>query len=129
MGASDNVVRGGLTPKHIDTETLVELLAPPGVAVTPLPGDGIGLGLRRYDPRVPEITLHRLEAGSRAMAAPPGPGPALAVATGGSAVVTTEHDRVELEGGRAVLVLPEERASCRVRGPGVVWWAATRPDA
>lgn len=129
MGASDNVVRGGLTPKHVDTEALADLLAPAGVGVEPMPGDGVALGIRRYDPPVPEITLHRLEAGSRAMAAPPGTGPALAVATGGSAVLTTEHDRVELGEGRAVLVPPGERASCRVRGPGVVWWATTGVDA
>jgi mannose-6-phosphate isomerase len=128
MGASDNVIRGGLTPKHVDTETLVDLLAPPGVSVEPMPGDAVALGVRRYDPPVPEITLHRLEAGSRAMAAPPGTGPALAVATGGSAVLTTDDDRVELGEGRAVLVPPAERASCRVRGPGVVWWATVGDD-
>ena len=70
MGASDNVVRGGLTPKHVDTEALVDLLAPAGVDVAPMPGDGIDLGMRRYAPPVPEITLHRLEPGSRAMPAP-----------------------------------------------------------
>ncbi len=127
MGASDNVVRGGLTPKHVDTEALVDLLAEPGVGTVPLGGDAVALGVRRYAPAgVPEIALHRLEPGSRAMAAPPGPGPAVAVATGGpfgTAVLTTANDRVELGHGRAVLVAPEERESCRVRGPGVVWWA------
>lgn len=128
MGASDNVVRGGLTPKHVDTGTLVDLLAPAGVGVVPMPGEGVGLGVRRYDPPVPEITLHRLEAGSRAMAVPPGSGPALAVATGGTAMLSTGSDRVELGGGRAVLVAPDERSTCRVRGPGVVWWATTGDD-
>jgi mannose-6-phosphate isomerase len=129
MGASDNVVRGGLTSKHIDTDALVELLAPPGVGVLGMAGDDVDLGIRRYDPPVPEITLHRLEAGGRSMPAPPGSGPALAVATGGSAVLTTGDDRVELGAGRAVLVRPDERARCRVRGPGVVWWATTGVDA
>ncbi|HMJ74733.1 MAG TPA: mannose-6-phosphate isomerase, class I, partial [Iamia sp.] len=129
MGASDNVVRGGLTPKHVDTEALADLLAPAGVGVEPMPGDGIALGVRRYAPPVPEIALHRLEPGSRAMPAPPGTGPALAVATGGPAVLTTADDRVELGAGRAVLVPPGERGSCRVRGPGVVWWATTGVDA
>lgn len=127
MGASDNVIRGGLTPKHIDTRALVDLLAPPGVGVTTLPGDSVALGVRRYSPpHVPEIALHRVEAGSRSMAAPQGPGPAIAISTGGTvgtAVLMTDDDRVELGAGRAVLVAPEERASCRVRGPGVVWWA------
>ncbi|HEU5152250.1 MAG TPA: mannose-6-phosphate isomerase, class I [Iamia sp.] len=128
MAASDNVIRGGLTPKHVDTGTLVDLLAPPGVGVEPMPGDGVALGIRRYAPPVPDIALHRIEAGSRAMAVPTGSGPALAVATGGSAVLTTDDDRVELGEGRAVLVPPGERASCRVRGPGVVWWATTGAD-
>lgn len=128
MGASDNVVRGGLTPKHIDTDTLVDLLAPAGVDVALLPGDAVELGIRRYDPLVPEITLHRLDPGSRVMAVPPGPGPALAVATGGPAVLTTAGDRAELGAGRAVFVGPEERGSCRVRGPGIVWWATAGTD-
>lgn len=127
MGASDNVIRGGLTPKHIDTAALVELLAAPGVGVTNLPGDATALGVRRYSPPdVAEIALHRIEAGSRSMQVPQGPGPAVAIATGGAvgtAVLITDDDRVELGAGKAVLVTPEERESCRVRGPGVVWWA------
>lgn len=125
MGASDNVIRGGLTPKHVDTGALVDLLAPPGATVVDLPGEGVGLGVRRYEPPVPEITLHRLEPGSRAMPAPAGPGPALAVATGGPALLSAGDQRVELAAGRAVLVRPDERETCRVRGPGVVWWATT----
>lgn len=128
MAASDNVVRGGLTPKHVDTAELIELLAPPGTGAVPMPGDTVDLGIRRYAPPTPDITLHRLEAGGRAMPVPPGTGPALAVATGGTAVLTTDDDRCELGEGRAVLVRPDERATCRVRGPGVVWWATTGVD-
>ncbi|RLP06202.1 mannose-6-phosphate isomerase, class I [Propionibacterium australiense] len=61
MASSDNVVRGGLTPKHIDVDALVSLLrflpAEPDV-VTPVP---IGAGISYYPTDEPEFALWRAE--------------------------------------------------------------------
>jgi mannose-6-phosphate isomerase len=132
MGSSDNVVRGGLTPKHIDTNELVELLAPPGTDITELAGEPDD-GRRTYRPDAAEIALVRARPADRTMDAPDGRGPALAVATGGDSRVEVDGDVATLGRGRAVFVPPTERARCRLGGPGTIWWATvggpgTRPD-
>lgn len=61
MASSDNVVRGGLTPKHIDVDALVSLLhfAPsePDI-ITPSP---VGAGVCHYPTAEPEFSLWRVE--------------------------------------------------------------------
>lgn len=128
MGASDNVVRGGLTPKHVDPEQLVALLAPAGTDVVTLDGTEVAPGVRRYEPPAPEIALHRLSPAGGELSPPAGRGPALALAVGGTAEVRVEGEVVELSHGRAALVAPADRAACRVRGDGSVWWATTGTD-
>jgi len=126
MGASDNVVRGGLTAKHVDPAELARLLAPPGVAMVALPGRDVAEGTRLYDPGEAEIALHRIEPDGSAVTAPSGHGPALALAVGGAPEVTTASGRTEVLGrGRAVLVSASERSACRISGTGSVWWATT----
>ncbi len=128
MGASDNVVRGGLTPKYVDPEQLVALLAPAGTDVVALDGVEVAPGIRLYGPPSPEIALHRLSPDGGELAPPGGDGPALALAVGGAAEVRVGEEVVELVHGRAALVAPSDRASCRVRGDGSVWWATTGVD-
>lgn len=124
MGASDNVVRGGLTSKHVDADALVALLAPPGTEPTVLAGVDVGEGVRRYDPPAPEIALHRLTPGDGALAVPAAPpGPALLVATDGRAAVARGEETVLLDAGGASLVGPDERDGVIVTGPGTVWLA------
>lgn len=61
MANSDNVVRGGLTNKHIDVKALVELLdfspSSPQI-ITPTP---VGGGLARYETPDPQFALWRAE--------------------------------------------------------------------
>lgn len=129
MGASDNVVRGGLTPKHVDAEALVTLLAPPGTTPTALAGVDVAPGVRRYDPPAPELALHRLEPAGGSMPVPSTPpGPAVLLATGSSATVTSEHVSFVLDGGNAALVGPEERDEVTVSGDGTIWVATPGAD-
>jgi mannose-6-phosphate isomerase len=124
MGASDNVVRGGLTSKHVDEEELVALLAPPGTDAARLAGDDVAPGTRRYAPGVAEITLHRIDpAGGPVRAPERPPGPALAFALGAAAEVASSGERTILDHGRAALVPADEREGCVLTGPGTVWWA------
>jgi mannose-6-phosphate isomerase len=57
MGASDNVVRGGLTSKHVDVEELLDVLDP-----TPL-DDPVMPHTERYPLDETDVALVRLEAG------------------------------------------------------------------
>lgn len=65
MGNSDNVLRGGLTPKHVDVPELMRVLdfTPGPVAV--LSGDGGNSGEVTYPSEAPEFRLSRLDVDSR----------------------------------------------------------------
>lgn len=63
MANSDNVVRGGLTTKHVDVEELLAVTEP---AVLPVPwceAESGAAGRKRYRPPVEEFQLERLELG------------------------------------------------------------------
>lgn len=124
MGASDNVVRGGLTPKHVDRDELVRLLAPVGTSVELLPGEPRGGSDTSYDPGVAELALHRVDLGADPVPlASDAPGPALALALGGAVTACTDDEVEVLTGGRALFIPASERDVVRVSGPGTLWWA------
>ncbi|WBU37792.1 mannose-6-phosphate isomerase, class I [Homoserinibacter sp. YIM 151385] len=123
MAASDNVLRGGLTPKHVDVPELLEVLdfrpLPVPYLAPALPHPGV----RVFRPDVPDFELtvvdsEALESGVELPLA----GPAIALAVEG---------RVELEGGDAVLergdaVFIAEQDTLRLAGEGLVFLASTR---
>lgn len=127
MGASDNVVRGGLTTKHVDAAELVAVLAPPGTGVDHLRPRPAGPGVLRYRAATPEIALLRVEPSEEAVAVPPGPGPALVLPVGGPATVVAGGRRVLVGDGAAALAVASERAHLAVTGP-VGAWVATVGD-
>lgn len=105
MAASDNVLRGGLTPKHIDVAELLALVdfrpaAPPFLLPRPA-GDGVEL----FAPGIPDFALaHVTEKGEVALN-----GISLALSVAGDAVVTgASGARVALRPGRAALLTPDE---------------------
>ncbi|MGH6655630.1 MAG: mannose-6-phosphate isomerase, class I [Actinocrinis sp.] len=61
MANSDNVIRAGLTPKHIDVPELVRVLDPE-VAVPILTARQVTAGVEEFDTPVPEFKLRRLTA-------------------------------------------------------------------
>jgi mannose-6-phosphate isomerase len=123
MASSDNVLRGGLTPKHIDVTELLEVLdftpiAPPRlVPETPAPG------VQTFRPGVPDFVLHRVEAGADA-ARIAIDGPAIVLAEDGDVHVAGALSGVDLARGTAVYVTPEER-ELAVTGAGIAWIATT----
>lgn len=123
MASSDNVLRGGLTPKHIDVGELLDVLD-----VTPMPPPRLepevaSDGVRTFRPDVPDFVLHRAEPGSATAR----------VALTGPAIVLAERDEVRLTGstgdtlvprGHATYVTPDE-AALAISGPGIAWVATT----
>ncbi|NYF15863.1 mannose-6-phosphate isomerase [Microbacterium sp. AK009] len=122
MAASDNVLRGGLTPKHIDVDELLAIVdTTPGPArvVRPRP-DGPGIG--RYDVPVGDFALTAAEVRGSAVEVPLS-GTAVVVATEGDVTVAGgSGDAVPLRPGRAVLVAPDEPAIV-LHGTGRVFLA------
>ncbi|MFF2633888.1 mannose-6-phosphate isomerase, class I [Microbacterium sp. NPDC058021] len=74
MAASDNVLRGGLTPKHVDVAELLRIVdTTPGPAPVVVPQDGV------LDVGIPDFTVTRLRVGEKADVALHGPAIALSV--------------------------------------------------
>ncbi|MBN9178504.1 MAG: mannose-6-phosphate isomerase, class I [Microbacterium sp.] len=104
MAASDNVLRGGLTPKHVDVPELLRIVdAAPGPApiVEPTPAGDRAV---RYDVGVPDFALTRVELDGGTFSAAL-EGPAIVLATRGSVRVAESDapgEAVELRAGDAV---------------------------
>jgi len=106
MANSDNVLRGGLTPKHVDVPELLRVLdftaPPPPVAVgapEPSAEDWV-----RYDTPAEEFLLRRWEVTERAKCSVPGTGARILLCTAGSATVTSASGCLALERGGAVFL-------------------------
>ncbi len=126
MGSSDNVLRGGLTPKHVDVPELVRTLVPevgPWPRTVAEPIDGLD-NIVRYRTPSPEVGLIRATVDDAAHDLPPSPGPTLFLLTSGQADVSTSSTTVSLKAGDAALGGPGLVA--RVRGTGELWRAEVR---
>lgn len=64
MAASDNVLRGGLTPKHVDVPELMRVLDARPVPEPRIAPVELALGVRRFTPDVVDFSLTVIEAGA-----------------------------------------------------------------
>ncbi len=127
MAASDNVLRGGLTPKHIDVTELLDVLDFTPIAPPRLEPVAVSPGVVAYRPDVPDFVLYRAEPGADAAAEVARielHGPAIVLAEGGPLQLRGAHGAAELARGAALYVTPEE-ASLEITGPGIAWIATT----
>jgi mannose-6-phosphate isomerase len=87
LANSDNVVRSGLTGKHIDVPELLRLLDP-AVAVPVLSPRPLAPGLTTFDTPAPEFRLYLINLPAPALApVPPSPGPVLALPGTGPSIL------------------------------------------
>lgn len=121
MAASDNVLRGGLTPKHIDRDELLKIVSfEPGIP--PPPQQSQIEDFRVYDAGEQAFSLAVFS---------PGPNgtqvrvtePSVLLATGEPAVVILGADRLTIGVGQALFVAPGEQVV--VLTGGAVWWATS----
>lgn len=116
MAASDNVVRAGLTPKHVDVPELLEIA---DFRPTPPPQwapDEAGPSTLAYTPPVAEFSLHVVAAPATDL---PVAGPCIVLALDGEVTVATGADSQTLGQGAAVFVGYDEGA-IEVSGAGRV---------
>jgi mannose-6-phosphate isomerase len=120
MSASDNVLRGGLTPKHVDVPELLKVLDFRPLPVPYLEPERPQPGVAVFRPPVPdfELTVVSVDAASAGVTVPL-TGPAVALCTSG-AVTVGEH---ELERGHAAYVADEPLLA--VSGNGLLFVAST----
>ena len=124
MANSDNVLRGGLTPKHIDVPELLSVLDDVTGPAPVVRGVTIAAGVTRFDVPVADFALVHARATAGDDIEVPVTGVAIALATRGSVSVTgaTSRGSVELAPGQAVLVTPDE-AGIVVSGEGELFVA------
>jgi mannose-6-phosphate isomerase len=126
MAASDNVLRGGLTPKHVDVPELLEVLDFTTGPVPYLPGVELAPGVREFRPDVPDfvLTVVSPDAAERgADLAIEGGRPAIAFVASGAATLDGFDASYTLERGGAAYISGEE--SIRVSGSGLVFVATS----
>ena len=121
MAASDNVLRCGLTAKHVDVDALLGVLQfGPGVPPAPIYTD-LGGGLATYNSGEDAYGLVVVDAGLEPALIEPA-GPSLLLATGGEVDVAGEDLGVSIDHGDAVFV-PPGAGSLSITGSGRLWWA------
>lgn len=124
MAASDNVLRGGLTPKYIDVPELLTVLdfrpmpAPYLVPERPQPGVAV------FRPDVPDfmLTVVEPEAAQRGVdLVVPAAGPAIAFVTSGEARLVGAARHFTLASGAAAYI--QDEPSIHVTGTGRLFFA------
>jgi mannose-6-phosphate isomerase len=119
LANSDNVVRAGLTGKHIDVPELLRL-TDPAVDVPVIAPRALADGVAVYDTPAPEFRLFRAELGPGEIALP-GRGARLVLCTRGS--VTLSGGALVAGRGESCFVSAADGA-VTASGPGVIFAAA-----
>ncbi|BDZ45971.1 hypothetical protein [Naasia aerilata] len=119
MAASDNVMRGGLTTKHVDTEELQKVVLFEPVPAPLIRAEDGGPGVELYRPDVPDFLLARVavgEAGAVHGYTTTGPDVATLTLTGpaivlslGELVVRGAFSERAVGRGEAIFVTPDEQ--------------------
>jgi mannose-6-phosphate isomerase, class I len=108
MGSSDNVLRAGLTTKHIDPAELMRIVRYEVLAEPTFPGTPLGPGLTSWSPPVSEFRLVRAVPEPGATLTLPGSGPRIVTCVRGRARLRSGSSEREVPTGRAVFVAAGE---------------------
>ncbi len=121
MAASDNVLRGGLTPKHVDVPELLSVLDFTPVPLPYLRATSIAGGIEVFRPDVPDFVLVRVTGAGGSY---PLTGPGIAICTAGSMLIDGAASSVTLRRGESVYITPDE-ATLSFSGGGELFLATT----
>lgn len=105
MASSDNVLRGGLTPKHVDVAELMSVLDFSPLPVSYLPAEQIG-GAQVYAPASAPLALAHITGAATLRP----DGPAILLSVGGTTTVTGALTSTTVRRGESVLITDDEGA-------------------
>lgn len=126
MLASDNVLRGGLTPKHIDVEELSKVLVFESTDPALVQTKQLAVGFEKFDLPTPEFDFYRASVGSSNLLADVNlPGDSILLCTEGSvAVSNSQGEREVINIGEAVFMAGDAR-SFSLTGTGTLFMAVS----
>ncbi|RCK68378.1 mannose-6-phosphate isomerase, class I [Desertihabitans brevis] len=125
MANSDNVLRGGLTPKHVDVAELGAVLDFSSITPQPVPLVDEGEGRFRFDTPAPEFTLWRVDCSDTPTTVPASTTGRIVLATSGRVQLQSGATAITLHRGQAAFLPAGETVSAHgggtafVAGPGV----------
>lgn len=125
MNPSDNVMRAGLTPKHIDEEELIKILGERQDSPTIQRPTPISDGAAEYSMWDKRLSVTHLVVAEGQEIELPLSGVATALCTGGTVVVRDEEKTFTLSGTESVMYVGEP-TSLTVSGSGELYIAAQR---
>lgn len=126
MANSDNVLRGGLTPKHVDVPELLRVLNFQGGPVEKRAPVQERPGQWRYQTPAAEFELWKLEIGESPMTITATGGPEILIVVEGTVTNRTAESIVELRPGDSALV-PANAGDYELSGPAI-GYRATVPQ-
>jgi len=121
LANSDNVVRAGLTGKHVDVPELLKL-TDPTVDVPVIAPRALGDGVAVYDSPAPEFRLFRAELGPTEIPLP-GDGARLVLCTEGTVTLRAAETALKAGRGESCFVSAAD-GLVTASGPAVIYFAA-----
>jgi mannose-6-phosphate isomerase len=107
MAPSDNVLRGGLTPKHVDVPELLRVLDFEPLPLPYLRPTDAGTGVERFDPNDVGFALLHVVPGEAGAVVSLG-GPSIVLVTKGELHLKGQDGNIRLQQGESVYVTPDE---------------------
>jgi mannose-6-phosphate isomerase len=127
LANSDNVVRAGLTPKHIDVPELLKLIDP-AAAVPVIEPRPLGDGVAVYDSPAPEFRLYRAELGPGEVTLPGGGCARLVLCTQGAGALRASSGELKVGRGESCYLSAADGA-VTASGPAMVFIAGNGIDS
>ena len=127
LANSDNVVRAGLTPKHVDVPELLKL-TDPAAGVPVIEPRPLGGGVTVYDSPAPEFRLYRAELGPGEEALPGGGCARVVLCTEGTVALRASSGALKVAKGESGY-LPARDGAVTASGPAVLFIAGTGIDS
>lgn len=122
MASSDNVLRGGITKKHVDATELLRILDFRELEPQPLRALASAEGEQVYPAPADEFRLSYFDV-SEPVAVPTRGGPEILLVTSGGVELSAEGGTLQLERGAAAFI-SAATASYRLSGGGIVFRAS-----
>jgi len=116
MANSDNVLRGGLTPKHIDVPELMKHTLFEPVTPSVMKGENIGTLEKKYPCPVPDFDISKIELTAGKTYNALAISPEIFIVIEGGAVVNSANVNITIKKGDCFMVLPNEEYKISASG-------------